>query len=336
MVCNLTNFLNKIVEIPSEDIDKLTHYVDIELLKHYIEKEKEEIKKHIDQKGIRYEFENTHYNLKLILERDNEAIDNNRVVKKFIAHILISHNLFINLFYYLRRLIYNNVQGISDIESDRINGKINGMLNYLTMLTKEYVHYINSYDQLKSAPSSKNVQNHSAWSIDIPSSDRLFCLIDDLFYFNECGILIAPLLRTYFEIKCYSTLTNIINENYKNSKTNRSQKMIEFTKSFGFKHFAEWSLYLNVLDMATLDILRRFYDYSSSSIHNGSFFDRIVSHEILYYLNDINFKNCNNIPSDFDLKVNYYLNSNKFNLIDDNPLSRYNRFQPPSNKRVKI
>jgi hypothetical protein len=89
------------------------------------------------------------------------------------------------------------------------------------------------------------------------------------------------------------------------------------------------------LKPAITDILSRFYDYSSTAIHNGRFFDRIVAHQTLYFVNDLNLKDVNYAPIDFLTKLDEFLRKKKIRWVEDDPISRYGKYQSSSNKRIK-
>ncbi len=223
MSCNLITYLNKVVGISPKVTSSLAHYVDISLLEYYIQKEEEQIKEFLKQREIWYKFDKRHYNLKLIFERENETNFEKGWIKKFVAHILISHDLFINLFYYLKRFLN---YGTSEY-------KLNGILNYLKLIKEEYSRFTNSFNYLKTHNNKQFSPDLPAWFINIPSPEDIYCIIDEIFYFNENGIFAIPLLRTYFEVKFYSTLKNIINDLYKKVNNNSNQRLIDFTRKFG-------------------------------------------------------------------------------------------------------
>ena len=179
----LSLFLHSINRI---QLDKLqsSQAVDPDLLKKHISIEQEEIKSFVGIKRINYKFEKKNIHLKYILERDGEYKDNNRVIKKFIAHIWISHELFLKIFYHLKFLLDSRSK--NDVNANILitDNKIGGLLRYLTVLTQEYDHYISSYEIQKIILNGGNGVL-PAWDINYPDPNHIYPFIDNLFYFHE-------------------------------------------------------------------------------------------------------------------------------------------------------
>jgi hypothetical protein len=89
----------------------------------------------------------------------------------------------------------------------------------------------------------------------------------------------------------------------------------------------------DILNEKDIDIISRIHDYTSKSIHVGSFIDRIIAWYMLFYLQDLE----NNTPSvqAFLAKfIDEFVSKGKFKVVDENDIvNDYTRFQPTSNKR---
>jgi hypothetical protein len=102
---------------------------------------------------------------------------------------------------------------------------------------------------------------------------------------------------------------------------------MEFADLIGFiKKF-------NIYSEKDIDIISRIQDYTSKSIHIGTFFDQITSWYMMSYLSDLTLKEPSN-PQLILSIVKDYINEGKFIEIDnDDNITDYSRFQPISNQR---
>jgi hypothetical protein len=329
----LSRYLHDIVITNPTEIDKLKSNIDRSRLQVIIEKEEDEIKAYIKKEKIRYHFEKKYYNFRLVFERETELENSRRLIKKFIAHVLLSHELIVNVINQIEIELGKHERRLESSNTVIDPVKIRSLQGYLGLVNEEYDRYMTSYNIIKSE-SSISRENLPAWRIEIPTPDPLFCFIDDLFYFNTNGILASSLIRTYFEIKFYPWLENILSNEFRKRKTTK-QKLIRFTKNFGLNDFKYWINYLALLDESHLDVLERFYRYGSAAVHSGTFFDRIIAHKTLYFLQELTLMNCDVFPENFRKEVKRSILSEKFKLINDTPFERYNYFQSPSNRRMR-
>ena len=266
--------------------------------------------------------------LRRILPRENEYLEKNAKLKSILAHIYISKNVFLNLIQYFGMLLkqFRNCPENSIIYFQHY-AKIQNTLENIRMLSTEYQSYnTNLVNKLS------NTQG--IWFVDLPFPKKILDLVSDAMLELKNGKLSVPLLRSYLEINIYIILENTINYFLSQSKSKKyANKKILFNRRIEFSDLIDLIKKFNIYSEKDIDVISRIQDYTSKSIHIGTFFDQITSWYMMSYLSDLTL-NQTSISQSIVSIVKDYLKKGKFIEIDkDDNLTDYSRFQPISNQR---
>jgi len=147
------------------------------------------------------------------------------------------------------------------------------------------------------------------------------------------GKLSVPLLRSYLEIDISIILENTINNFLSKTKTVKYRnKKILFNRRIEFEDLIDLIRKFNLYYEKDIDIISRIQDYTSKSIHIGTFFDQLTAWYIMSYLSDLSSNNYSNSKLVLSI-VKEYVKKGKFTEVDkDDNVRNYSRFQPISNQ----
>lgn len=92
----------------------------------------------------------------------------------------------------------------------------------------------------------------------------------------------------------------------------------------------------DILDKKDIDIISRIHEYTSRSVHIGSFFDSLVAWYLLFYLQDVK-RNPPTIQAFLTNSIEEFVNTGKSKVVSDSDVvSNYSRFQTTSKQLKKL
>jgi hypothetical protein len=188
--------------------------------------------------------------------------------------------------------------------------KIQNTLDALKQLCEGHERYVNEIDDILN-------DRERAWDVDLPYPRNMIDLIANAFIDLENGVLSTPLLRSYFEIDSQIILENTVNNLGRQSDPTRYKaKKILLQPSMGFSDITTLLGNFDILDKKDIDIISRIQDYTSRSVHIGSFFDRLVVWYLLFYLQDVK-RHPPSIQAFLTNSIEEYVNRGKFKVVSD-------------------
>lgn len=267
--------------------------------------------------------------LRRILARPNEFTEDTSEVRRIFAHICISHDVFQNLVSFLNGLVisFAKIEGDTKGYYQRYV-KIQSTLLHLRRLQEEYGRCLDKI-------SGEITGNRGPWQVKLPEPAKIKQLVSDAFIDLQAGILSFPILRSYLEINLSIFLENTMDHMLRNMKLSEYQdKKIVFQRPMEFNDLIRLADLFKILNNRDKDIICRFYDNASKSIHTGSFFDQLVAWHLLFYLDNLPLQSGSYFES-FLKELNDLIEKGKIKIvsIDDN-LTDYSRFQTTSNDRT--
>jgi hypothetical protein len=234
--------------------------------------------------------------LRRILPYEREFTEDDSYIKEVIAHICISHDVFKILTNYLDQIV-NQFGKYQKGRKDYFvhYAKVQNTIETLRRLCEEHERYVNKIDDILN-------DRDRAWYVDLPYPRDMIDLMASAFIDLKNGVLSTPLLRSYIEIDIHIVLENNINNLLRQSDDAKyKDKKILFQRSMSFSDIITLVRNFTILDGQDIDIISRIQDYTSKSVHIGSFFDRLVSWYLLFYLQNLK----HNPPS---IQVSYKFN----------------------------
>jgi hypothetical protein len=333
MESSLWNFISSICQnydlLPDDLYEKSRKEskIDTALLEAELEKELNEILSSIAKRYTKFKFDcNDSYSLlRRILPREGEFTEDDSHIEEVVAHIYISHDVFKELTNYLDQIVNQFARYQNGRKEYFVHyAKIQNTLEALRRLCEEHERYVNKiYDILN--------DRDRAWYVDLPYPRDIIDLIASAFIDLKNGVLSTPLLRSYLEIDIQIVLENTINNLLRQSADTRyKDKKVLFQRSMEFSDIITLVSNFAILDGRDIDIISRIQDYTSRSAHIGTFFDRLVSWHLLFYLQKLK-HNPPSIQASFTNSIEEFVNRGKMKVVPESDvISDYSRYQPTS------